>query len=145
MVVFPSLLFIWTTGVPMFSRRKLLAGNQEQGSARFQGCFKPLKYQEATDIAVFPLTRRSRVSCGSVLNALASKHERLCKLVSEYRRDIDRVLKQELGPLYVGLRRLPEDFSSPSARKATTPSSVEGGLADQKTQTKILSWSGSRT
>ncbi|KAH7016034.1 uncharacterized protein B0I36DRAFT_41579 [Microdochium trichocladiopsis] len=29
---------------------------------------------------------------------------------SEYRRDIDRVLKQELGPLYVGLRRLPEVF-----------------------------------
>ncbi|KAH7031009.1 LOW QUALITY PROTEIN: uncharacterized protein B0I36DRAFT_322999, partial [Microdochium trichocladiopsis] len=29
---------------------------------------------------------------------------------SEYRRDVDRVLKQELGPLYVGLRRLPEVF-----------------------------------
>ncbi|KPM39101.1 hypothetical protein AK830_g7452 [Neonectria ditissima] len=29
---------------------------------------------------------------------------------SEYRRDIDRVLKQELGSLYVGLRQLPEVF-----------------------------------
>ncbi|KAH7012487.1 uncharacterized protein B0I36DRAFT_339394, partial [Microdochium trichocladiopsis] len=29
---------------------------------------------------------------------------------SEYRRDVDRVLKEELGPLYVGLHRFPEVF-----------------------------------